>query len=224
MIDKILSSNVTNYLSVEELKRLQTAFISLHPGENSHNIYVELPESMDGRRNIVAQLCFYWTTLREKVKDIDGNLWTYYRFTTMGSIRENFQLLDHHFTKRLSCLQTLNELLQDIASLKIPLEVGEITHNNLQRLELEKQEKRTAIHRRLTEFFNASGKKFRMFLRTGGNPKKIPKNILENIINGLDDNKIEFKINENSTQWYPKWKSYILHFPSGSDYAYLYKI
>lgn len=226
ILGEILSSSLINYMSASDIDRMRSAFVSLYPGETSHNIYIELPPYGDGRRNIVAQICLYWTILRERVKDSDGNLWSYFKFTILGSIRESFQLLDKQFEQRLLCLKEVSNMVARIKELSIPLEIGEITHNNEQRIASEKIEKYFQLTKKLADFFSSpEGLVLRRRLRTGGNPRKIRATVLQDVLKSNDEfDKIEFKINERKNNWCPAWKSYTLYIKAGGDFVYLYRI
>ena len=225
-LEKLLKSNLTKYLKSEDVEKLNSAFISLHPGETHHTFYFEVDKSLSNlSRNLVASMSISWNVLKEKEIDAEGNLWSTYTLVISSTIKEIYSLVGDALTEWMNCLGLIDHLIKDIKSLNVPITITEMTHNNEQRITQEKEKNYLDACLSISKFLETSeGKSYRSNLRVNGSPKKILSSVIFRLINNCQEEEFKIKVNSNTSKWYPKWKYYSLKFCKDSNFFLIYKI
>jgi len=211
-LEKFLSSKCVEYLDKEELANLNSAFLSLTPGENIHVFKLEVVFPLEKKsifRGIVAVVSFAWNVAKENEVDKQGNLWSVYEFMPTLSLKERYSLSGEILKYWVECISSILHLLDDIKSLNIPRKVKEMTCTNEERLRIELQKKYEESCAALSRYFRTSeGKKLRLNLRKKGKQKKIPLKFISEFLLDSSRKKYEFKVRENDSSYFSKYRRY----------------
>ena len=224
ILEKILGSDAIRHMRKEDVQRLNFSFISRYPGDNSYIFYFYVFNGELFRKNSnVAHLYFSWEPVCEKEKDKEGNLWTTYELVMSVTIRES-SLSEEELKEWISCLNHVNDLVFELRSSDFSKSIREMTHNNEERISLEKEVSRKNAKFAFQRYFmNSKEKKFLSSLRVGGNSKKILTSTIKKLIGDCEDDVIEFSIKENWPRLSQKARLYVAVISRDSNYSQLYR-
>lgn len=226
VLEKVLRSDITKYLKKDELIKLNLAFISAAPGEAQHNLYFEADHVITGKnKGVIANISLSWILTKELHPDEEGNLFSIFQFSLSTTIRECYGLTAPTLDIWLDCLSSLNHLICEIRSMRIPDTVHELTHNNEERIIYEIQKRHSETCEKLAKYFQTKeGEIWKKNLRQNGSPKNIPLDVISNLLKEVSENSFNLKIKINASSWLSRSKNYRLEIEKNKNIARLYKV
>ena len=179
LIQKILTSGASNYISRRSYEHLSNMFLSEKPEEQHIELTFRTIKEKEnesysyyGTNTIIALLTFQWGQDASTLQDLDGNLWAMQplgitcRFMASGACDTGAAV------ERAECLNFIVELMKDVTEM-VPGPLKYMKYTNSQRIELEMKSKYDKACQHLTEHFQWAGRRDRMGLRVGGKSRAL---------------------------------------------------
>jgi len=204
ILQKIISSEATKYMTKETHKKLNNDFLSSDPEKDKRfSLYVDSSKSSYNSEACTLDLC--WQDKEGEVVDPEGNVWTSHELKMSANIGSTWGTGVEGFLKRIEIMNCLSRLIEEVNSvLKGPIQVLSLDNNE----RISRDEKRIyeKYCRELYEFFYKNNRQYIKGLRVMGSSRPFDHTLK------VPAGRYEF-LREEGTRRNPIVKKYVVDVP-----------
>lgn len=213
ILQKILTSESTQYMSKESHDKISASFLSDNPDKDLILTY-RFKGTSSSYYNNIAEMQIGWKSDQKEIQDLEGNIWSAYQISINTTIMSSCSNSQQQFLDRAECISQIRDLILDIQEM-VPEPIRVMTLTSDQRIVRDKMRKNEQDCNMIREVITAHGNKIRRGVRLNG-VRRFYKTLIENVSPG--DYNVE--VNDGSARK-PRIKKYFVSIPKDGNYAIL---
>lgn len=212
VLQRIISSDASRYMSSDDFRHLQQAFLSREPEADITLTYSVNPKLNDYYGQ-VASVAFKWHLDESKLlQDLEGNVWTTWSLRTTCKIGVVYGCSSSEFKQRAEVISLVSSMIVDIEEMmSTPIRVMKFT--NQQRIDHEEMTRIEETTERLIHSFKHGHYLVRKGLRINGKARHVN----EDVVLGIKPGEYHIEINDGS-KYRPRLKKYVVNVPKKDGY------
>jgi len=204
ILQKIISSEATKYMTKEMCQKLNNDFLSSDPEKNK-KFCLYLDPSINSYNNETCSFDIRWYDRDGEVVDPEGNVWTSHELKMSANIGGTWGASVEGFLQRIEIMNCLSRLIEEVNSvLKGPIQVLSLDNNE----RISRDEKRIyeKYCQELYEFFYSCNRQYIRGLRVMGSSRPFDHTLK------VPAGRYEFQ-REEGTRRNPIVKKYVVDIP-----------